>query len=223
MTSIYDLVYDYIDRFFSGKKLDKDKKKTIHAEFRKLIKAGWTSPELYAGINDWHRKHPDKPTIFVSNLFAAKRPKSRNLLEYGRFYYHNALRNTSPPPLRAIDYDSGEITTISEPYFLEMKASFDVEEVADYYCKQFEIKANKHEKSRIVGTFGYLLKNSDVERIMFMIDVAANECRAEDLPPLKTPLDITDYAKEALSIFHEKKTEAVLSGGNKIVRKQRMS
>lgn len=222
MASIYDLVYDYMDTFFSEEELNNDKAKTIHNEIKKLLKNGWCSVDLYAGFNAWRTKNPTKKTIFASNLFVTRSKSNKNLLEYGKFYYHNALRKTSPPPMRFVDYDSGVITSMTEEYFLEMEASFDVEDVANYYCKQFGIKPSNLQRKRMIGTFNYLLNGHEVEEILYMIDAAANECRSEDLPPLKTPLDITDYEDKAKETRAAKRTEAVLSGGNKIVRKKRM-
>lgn len=222
MTSIYDIVYDYMDLFYSGVPLDKEQKKTIHAEIKKLLVAGWCSSELSSTFKMVKRKSPDLQTLKASTVVKGKRKKEVNLLKQGKFYFHNALRMTSPPPKREIDYDSGEITSISTPYFLEMRASYTVDELVDYYGRQIGTKLRSHEKARYIGSFKWLLKTYDVEMILFMIDATVNMCIAEDMPMPYNPLDIQKYMKEAELAYNQKQTETVVSGGKKIVRKKRV-
>jgi len=221
MTSVFDLVYDYMDRFFPGEKLNKKEKQTIHNEIKKVLRYGWCSVDITRRFRDIKRKHPDLKTLKVSRLFSGRKPPQKNLLDPDVFYYHNVLRITCKPPRREIDIDSGEIINISEPYFLEMRACFTMDDLIDYYCKQFRIKLHKQERARYAGAFQWLLKMIDIEIILFMIDVAANTCLSEDKPAPSTPMDIRKYVREAMEIRDLKETEAVLSGGNKVVRKKR--
>lgn len=221
--SIYDLVYEYTNQLFPNKKLGKEQMKTIHLEIKELLKSGWACDELIVGFKGWALKHPDKPTIHPTKLFASKFVKTRNLLRPGKLYYHNILRLTPPPPKRKIDYDSGEITTVGETeYYLEMRSSITLDDIANYYFKQFGIKPASSIRKRTAGSLGYLLKNYDVETLLFMIDSAANERRSEDLSPPRTPLDLEDHYDEAKQILSAKRTEAVISGGDKIVRRKRV-
>lgn len=221
MTSIYDIVYDYMGLFYEGKRLSKEQKKTIHQEVKKLLQAGWCSSELYSAFKGVKRKSPDLQTLKVSTAIRGTRKQEVNLLKQSTFYYHNALRVTSPPPKREIDYDSGEIKTIDTQYFLEMRASYTVNELVDYYGRQLGTKLRSHEKSRYIGSFKWLLKTYDIEMILFMIDATVNMCIAEDMPMPYSPLDIQKYYREAELAYNEKRTETIVSGGNKVVRKRR--
>lgn len=216
MVSIYDIVFDYIELFFSNKKLTKEQKKTIHQQIKTLLSDGWCYSDIYRIFHT--TKH--KPTLYVTHLFKGKKPKEKNLLKPGKFYYHNDLRLTSKPPKRVIDYDTGEIKIINEPYFLEMKASYSINDLIHYYIRQTG-QGNEQDIPRYLGSFQWLLKHYTVEEILFMIDIMVNMQKSEDLPPIQSPLDIQKYYREAKEIRQEKKTETVLSGGNKIVRKRR--
>lgn len=220
MASIYDIVYYYIDTFYPQEKLDKEQKKTIHRQVKKLLSNGWCSSELCEGFKNAKKKR-QSPTLYVSKLFAGKRPKQVNLLEQGTFYYHSELRLTSAAPKREIDYDSGEIKIINEPYFLEMKASYSVEDLIRYYAKQTRIKLLDHEISRFKGSFNWMIKTYSLEDILFMIDATVNMSLAEDLPMPSSPLDTQAYIKDGRDARNQKVTETVQSGGNKIVRKKR--
>jgi hypothetical protein len=221
MASIYDIVYDYIDTFYPNEKMNKEQKKTIHREVKKLLQNGWCSSELYMGFKDASKKKA-KPTLNATQLFRGKRRKKENLIEPGTFYYHNDLRLTSAPPKREIDYDSGEIKVINEEYFLEMKASYTVDDLIKYYSRQTGVKLPAYEQKRYIGTFNWLVGVYGVEMVLFMIDITVNMYMADDQPMPYSPLDIQKYKREAKQIRDQKITENVHSGGNKIVRKKRL-
>lgn len=217
--SIYDLVYDYINVFYEGVKLNKEQKKTIHLEMKRLLKNGWCSSELSSGFRTAKKKRPEWRALEVSKLFNVKKPQVRNLLKPQVFYYHNELRLTSAPPKREIDYDLGEVRIINEPYFLEMKASYNINDLIDYYIRQ--VDRDHGNKQRLAGSFGWLLKHYTVEQILFMIDVTVNMCEAEDLSLPQSPLDIQKYFDDAKELIVLKKTDTVEAGGKEIVRKKR--
>lgn len=219
--SIFDLVYDYMDKFFPDEKLTKEQKVNIHREIKKVLRYRWCSEDILRRFRDIKRNRPDLKTLNVSKLFSGRKPPNKNLLDPEVFYYHNILRITCKPPRRQLDIDSGEIININEPYFLEMRASFSMDELIDYYCKQFRIQLPKQERARYAGAFKWLLKMIDIEIILFMIDVAANICLSEDKPAPSTPMEIRQYIREAMEVRDLKETEAVLSGGNKIVKRKR--
>lgn len=217
MMSIYDLVYEYMDIAYEDEKLSGKDKRTIHQEITKILKRGWCVEDILKVF-----KSSKSQTLQVSRLFTGKKKKLQNLLEPNRFYHHNNLRLTSAPPKRELDYDSGEIKVINEPYFLEIKASYTVSDLTIYYARQVNQSLTKDKKVRYEGSFNWLLKSFDVEQILFMIDATANYCTAEDQPLPHTPLKIQDFYQEGKMMFDNKKTEAVIARSDKIVRKKRL-
>ncbi len=221
MASIYDLIYDYIARFYPDQKVDKETRRTIHREIKSLLKRGWCSSELFARFKVMGRRKGE-PTPLVRKLVSGTPPKKKNLLDPDAFYYHNLLRVTCKPPSRSLDVDSGIIINHSETYFLEMRASLTMEELVEYYCRQFRLTLRKGDIDRMMGSFRWLLQAYTVEEILFMIDMNANNCLQADRAPPRSPLDIKRYLDDAIHVRSLKKSEAVLSGGNEIVRKKRM-
>lgn len=220
MESIYDIVYDYIDTFYRGVKLSGDDKKTIHHEVRKVLAKGWCADEIMKMFKEAKRKRPSFQSLKLSCLFTAKSRKKLNLIHPDVFYYHNDLRLTCAPPRREVDYDSGEVKVINEPYFLEMKASYSVDDLVYYFQRQTNSK--KGDPNRLKGSFGYLLKSYKVEEILYMIDVMVNTCLSEDMPLPDSPLDCQKHYKDAMKMRDNKRTETILAGGKKVVRKKRV-
>lgn len=221
MASIYDIVYDYIDIFYTDESPTREDKKTIHSEVKKLLELGWCEEELVKGFKEGKKKRPDIYSAKVSQLFTPKKPKRINLIRPNVFYYHNDLRLTCAPPKREIDYDSGDITVINEPYFLEMKASYSIEDLIHYYRRQVGT-SKSDDNNRFKGSLLYLLKSYTVEELLFMIDIMVNTCKADDLPLPSSPLDSQKYYKEAKEVINLKKTETIQAGGKAIVRKKRI-
>ncbi len=216
MVSIYDLVYDYIEKFFQDERLTKEEKKTIHRGIKKLLALGWCSEEIQRVF----KQFKGKPTLDVERLFKGKKKSSINLIHPNIFYYHNDLRLTCAPPKREMDYETGEIRSVNEPYFLEMKASYTVENLVDYYLRQVGTH-HKKDVNRFIGSFKWLLKSYKVEEILFMIDACVNTAKSEDLSLPESPLDIQKHHRIALENWNLKRTHTIQAGGNKIVRKKR--
>jgi hypothetical protein len=228
MSSIYDLVYEYINKFYKDQRADAETKQTIHREIKRLLQRGWCSEDILRRFQQVDRNKALSAQVHkrigphVRKLFNQLTPDHQNLLDPNRFYYHNVLRLTSSPPKRQLDVDSGRvIIAASEAYYLEMRDSFTVDDLARYFCKQFRFRETQQDVGRYVGGFNWMLKHEDIEELLFMIDITANYCRAEKYDPPRTPMDIRRYRKEAMDARNFKETEAVASGGNRIVRKKR--
>lgn len=227
MTSIFDLVQDYIDRFYEDVAVDKEEKVAIHREIRRLLRRGWCAEDIQRRFVQVERTPAIRKQVRqrigteVRKLFNQQTPTSQNLLSPSVFYYHNALRLTSKPPKRQFNIDEGTFVRINDPYFLEMRASYTVEELVEYYARQFSMKLHRQEYSRYVGSFNWLLGMYDVELILFMIDESANMVKAENYRPPRKPMDIDKYKADAIRTRERKRSEAVVAGVNKIVRRKR--
>ena len=219
MQSVYDLVEEYRDIFCPDEKFTKEDKKLLLTTLKETLDKGFTSEAIIRAFHVYKRKNDDLE-LDVTIIVRGK-PSVYNLLNSKKFYYHNALRLTSAPPCREIDYNSGEIRIINQPYFLEMKASYSIDDLIDYYIKQIRPSNHANAKARFKGSFNYLLKSYSVEEILFMIDALANNVMSGDRRKPNTPLDIAHFYDEAMEMRDRKRTETVLSGGKKIVRKKR--
>lgn len=219
MYSVYDLVEEYREVFCPDEKFEREDKKELVRSLKECLDKGWNAHEIIQAFRVYKRKNNELELDIM--LMMRGRSSTPNLLNSRRFYYHNALRLTAAPPKRQIDYDSGEIISINEPYFLEMKASYNVDDLVGYYVRHLKPDIKRETVTRYKGTFGYLLKSYNVEEILFMIDAMTNHVLSNDARKPSTPFEIEKFYNDAKDMRDNKKTEAVLSGGKKIVRKKR--
>lgn len=221
MYSIFDLAFTYIQRFYDEEP-SKEEKVRILTEFEDLLFYGWTTEDIIKHLRGFQVRFPgQRPDL--PKLFSKLHPSSSNLLKPNTNYHHNELRLMPGPPKRELDYNTGEIKKISEDYFLEIRASYTIENLVDYFVKQFDLPANGDSFKRYIGGFKYLLKTYNIDTVLFMIDAAANLAYSEDKNRRDfNPLSLAEYRHTAETAMMNKQTEIKLSGDDKIVPRKRV-
>lgn len=221
MYSIFDLAFTFIERFYDEEPSKEEKLAIIH-EFEKLLLHGWTLEEIQRTLRAFMIKYPDdRPDI--AKLFKKVDSSRQNLLKQGSFYYHNQLRIVPGAPVRELDYNTGEIKKIEEEFFLEMRASYTIDNVIDYYIDQLNLTPSYQERSRFIGALKYLLKQYNIDLLLFMIDQAANHLVYDDKSRRDyNPLNLSDYRGYAEQTLNHKRTETKLSGDDRIVPRKRV-
>lgn len=216
--SVYDLTYGYLKKYHEGEVTDKVVTKTMKS-FIEILDRGVTDKMMIEKMKT-KRTTLDE---FVK-MFSKSKPSSleKNFLKSDKFYWHPQLRCMPGPPQRVIDYDTGTIKKIEEQHFLEMRASYTLEDLYFYYIRQHGEPETLNEVNKYKGGLRYLLSQYSLDTILFMIDASANHIRSEDYQPLKSPLDIADYSLEAQRALGEKITEERMAGDDVITPKQRV-
>lgn len=211
--SLYDLAYGYLKSYCG----DEPSKTEVLRSIKKWLGQGWTAEEIV----DAMKKFKGKPYTHLVYHFVKHKPKQKNLLKADTFYWHPQLRITPGAPKRYLDYNTGEIIKIEEDYFLEMNASYTLDDMLQYFIKQHgAIPGNKY--NRYLGGLQYLLQNRSIDTVLFMIDASANYVKAEDYAPLSSPLDMEKYEQEARHAMGEKITEEKQAGDDRVVPRRRV-
>jgi len=223
MKSVYDLSVDYINNAYPDVELPISERRAIIKEINTYLDDGCTTDEIEKAIALIKRCDNEAALGKLLNSSLLERPKyGKNLLSSGKFYYHNELRIMPGPPIINIDYNTGEITRTQEEHFLEMKASYTIDNLYDYYCKQMLSDAPEGSQGRFKGILRWIVKNHGIDIALFMIDVAANHVSSEDLRPPTTPLYIVDFVDMAHKVYNHKVTETKTMGEDKIEPKRRI-
>ena len=144
------------------------------------------------------------------------KPKVINLINPKRIYFHKELRITQKPPTLEFDYNTGKVIRTQEPYFLEMKSTYTINNIIKYYKDTINPLKKINEK-RIDGAFRWLLKNYDLEILLYMIDISSYEENK-----ILNPLDIRNCEYEAMEKYQSILKLSKLNGDDKIVPKRRL-
>lgn len=216
--SLYDLTYGYLKKYYNGAIDDKLKSETMKA-IKDALKQKWTVSDItHAIVANHNSKGSHKDFLYTLKNGTHSH---KNILNPDNFYWHPQLRITPPAPKKVIDYDRGEIKSVDEEHFMEMVASYTEEQLMKYYIKQHgAVPGSKYNK--YLGGLSYLLKNHNIDTVLFMIDASANFIKEGDLSPLSSPLDMDRYEQEAKFALGEKITEERQAGDDRVVPRRRL-
>lgn len=203
--SAYDLAHTYFTTYRKPNLVASDEnKKRVLTRIEELLDSGWTEYDI---INRWLDKDAS--------------PSGGNLLRSSEFYWHNQLRLMPGPARMELDIDTGTISHVREPWFLEMRASYTVDDMLDHYLRLFGLARGQVNVNKHLGTFRHLLTRHDVDLLLFMIDACVNGRKDGDEGPPLDPIVVGEYLREAESALNRKITENRNVGSDKIVPKQR--
>jgi hypothetical protein len=219
--SIYDFGFGYIKRF-CNQEPSRDIKLEIMNQFSELLVNGWTEDEISKVVRAY--KHTD-PTILpsVRHMFSGQSTSRENLLVPNAFYYHPELRILPPPAKRDFDYNTGIISKAEEEYFLEMRASYTLHELIQYFVTKFELNPSPEDMKRYIGGFKYLLKQHNIDTVLFMVDAAHNNMYTEDNNTHDfNPIKLADYRTMAEDMLNWIRTDTKRSGDDHVVPRKRI-
>ena len=219
--SVYDLTYLYFKNFYQAVPTE-EQIQWVQIQFQKALNRGFVSEELLEAMK--RAKEQKDTRIFTLDQYLKQLTRHRkNLVKDGVFYYHNELRITSPPPTVSYDINSGELIRKVQPYFLEMVASYDVENLMAFFKSKSHLYDNQTmSDSRLKGALDWLVNQYDLESVLFMIDAAEQAIAGETAKPLKNPSNLHEFFREGKKTKELKETECKQGGGATIEPKQRL-
>lgn len=219
MFSVYDLTFAFIERHYNSNPA-KWIKAQIKSDFEKLLAEGWNVDDIIKGVKRMVIREGALPYEMKNN---SSNPSRGNLMAPNTFYYHNQLRIFPDPPRRALDYNTGEIIKIDTDHYLEMRASYTLFELSEYFDAQFGQTNSRDTVKRNIGGFSYLLKSNTLEEILFAIDAASNLYKSEDRNTKEfNPLVLKEWMATGKKYWWEKVTGEKESGDDRIVPRRRV-
>jgi hypothetical protein len=184
----------------------------------KLISDGWLLIDIQAEIEKFAKSYPDVVTkiYLIDEIFVNKKPPN-NLIEPDVFYYHNILREVPPPP--KITIKDGKVIREEQPFYLEMKKRFTMEELLQYWYEKNGITPTAHMLKQDEGKFKYLLGIYNLDEILFAIDVSKTIRAERQLMPLRNVFDLERYMDDAREYILGKKNVHQLQGINQVIKR----
>jgi hypothetical protein len=175
-----------------------EKSSSLEAEklIEKYLQDGWTDKQIERAIDTRHPK-----ATKLGNILSP----TENLIESEKIYFHSELRIFPPVPKSRID-DEGNIiyVNLSEDFELQMVKTYSMYQLLKYYYSKFNIIPSQNEVKRDIGGIKYLMKFIDLDRLLFLIDVAHSIITENDYQKPLSPLELQNFTREALSIYEQK-------------------
>lgn len=130
------------------------------------------------------------------------------LVKRDKYYYHNTLHITSKPPI----WNAETLKVESEPFFMEIKANYTIENLLNYYYKTCKIDITLRDEKRDSGAFDFLLnkfklvENEGMETLDFILTLIDDVSSQDRI--ITNPLVLQDYAFDTLEHMRKLLSEA---------------
>lgn len=186
-----------------------------------LLEQGWTLFEIKHELDQFAKDYPQvvQNVYHIGEIMNKKQPPD-NLMERDVFYYHEELRNMSKPPTMKRDPETGRMFRYTEPFYLEMKSRYSMQDLLNYWYKQMNIKPNEHMLRQDEGKFKYMLNNFTLDELLFAVDVSISIRKDRQLRPLRNAFELEKYIEDARESLLRVENTHKVQGINREFRRQ---
>lgn len=193
----------------TGIEPDKEDRNRTMATIKHLRDNGYSKEDIFKILKEVGKTK-------VEGLDLPDRLWEDSLIEKGIFYYNNLLHIKSKAPT----WNPKTFTVVSEPFFMEMKIKYTMNDLLDYYYTECRVPLGLREKTRDIGALKHLLgkynnlKAKGLDYIMYMINLASKDI---DTTFLSNPFELENYSKQAFIELEDKVEEAKLNKCDTII------
>jgi len=202
-------------------------KQKILEEVQGLLAGDLDMPTIYSAMERYKNepvKHVETYNVEeILNYFKIPFTKKQvvynpdNLMNPQRFYYHQQLQVTPPPPSLVQHKDgSFQASYELEPFYLEMRDCYTVEDLLEYFYSRMNI----HERlnvERDKGAMKHLLKSFDLDLILHLIDEAYAQSMDRGVQLPQEPFGIREYLSDAILLYEARKNTCFEGGLNRVI------
>lgn len=138
-----------------------------------------------------------------------------SLTKKGVFYYHSELHITSNPP----KWDPITMKEVTEPYFMEMKINYTINDLLNYYYKTLKIPIELRDEKKDIGGLTFLLdkyKKMKVEPIDFVLTLI-DTANTSSTKQIINVLSISEFEVDVYNTFEVIVPTATIEKANMIV------
>lgn len=109
------------------------------------------------------------------NTFKNHKPQyGINIIKQNTMYYHKNLRVQPEPSISDVDYNNGTIVSTEQEHFIEMVASYTLDELYDYFVSLDIYDTKQWQKNRVYNMLKYYVEKYDVDTVLFMFEAMVN-------------------------------------------------
>lgn len=190
------------------------------ASIPRYLEQGWSLYELKSEIEQFALDYPQVVVnIYHMDEIMGRKEPPNNLMERDVFYYHSELRNMSQPPRIVRDPVSGKMVRQVEPFYLEMKTRYTMQDLLNYWYQEAGITPNEHMIRQDEGKIKYVLGNYTLDELLFAIDVSKILRKERQQRPLRNIFELDKYIEEARESIQRKQNVHKMQGINREFRR----
>lgn len=210
--SVYDLAALY-SMLYVGRPVNKEELKNIVDKLSYVLNSGYTFKEckniLLSNVNN--RANFKIADIMKYTSYHA------NLIKQGQMYYHKELRIQPEPAKVDVDYNTGTMISTKQEYFVEIAASYTMDEVYNYLLSLGYTNTYQWQQSRIKGLLNHYIGKYGLDTVMFMFEAIKDNIEDREFDFNK----FDNYYMIAKSYLDNITNNCIANGGDKIETRKR--
>lgn len=147
-----------------------------YKKIENYLNEGWFIEEIYQVIIDFENNNPNRMGyIYSLDAIMPKGVHKKDLID-DIYCYHKDLREPIPPVKISFN-DKGEMIREGSDFLVKMKKRYTLDDVLRYYYTLTKASPSENTVKRDEGKMVFLLKEFDVDEILFAIDITYQDKR----------------------------------------------
>lgn len=212
---MYDLLTVYIMLHVRRKPTIEEQKDILHKLYE-ILNDGYTFKtvlDVLFGVFLQNKQftNPNQIASYLSNA-----PKD-NLIKQ-EIYYHKELRIQPSPSVTEVDYNTGTMVSSGQEFFVEMAASYTLDELLQYLLSFGYVNTIEFTPNRIKGLLKHYLKKYGIDIVLFIMEAISNNI--EDKQTFNFDR-FESYYSIANGYINNIKNNCHSTGGDKIIPRKR--
>lgn len=210
--SVYDLAALYIN-LYVGRPVNKDELKNITDKFSYILDKGYTFKECVSiMLNNMSNKANFKIANIMQHTCSCK-----NIIKQNQMYYHKELRIQPKPTTTDIDYNTGIMVSTKQEYFVEIAASYTIEDLIKYLLSFGYVNSYQWQYSRLKGLMEHYVKKYGIDIVLFMFEAISDNIEEKEFDFNK----FDNYYQIAKGYMDNIINNCSANGGNKLEPRKR--
>lgn len=139
-----------------------------------------------------------------------------SLLKRDTFYYSSILQLVSAPP----KWDPEKMICTSEPFYLEMKIKFTIDDLLKHYYDELKIDINLRDENKDKGALQYLLnkyKINKIENIDVILLLIEEAKITSEKPIITNPLKLQEFEGNVIAFLNNVIPNKIINKENEII------
>ena len=176
--SVFDLAAVYT-LLFIEKEIGKQGHENIIGKFSYILDKGYTYKECMNVMLNFMNNATRKKNFKIKDILSFT-SGHENILKQSMTYYHKELRITPEPNMVDIDYNTGDMVSTKQEFFVEMAASYTLNELIQYLLSFGYVNTKQWQPNRLKGIMKHYIGKYEIDTVLFMIEAVANNIETKE-------------------------------------------
>ena len=202
---------------FVGRKLNEKEHDNVVQKFSYILDKGYTFEECNFILLSQMSSIDKKKSFSIKDILNYTSYHA-NMIKQNKMYYHKELRIQSQPCTVDIDYNTGTMISTGQEFFVEIVASYTMEDLINYLLSFGYINTRQWQSNRLKGMIKHYVNKYGLDATLFMIDAVSDNIETKEFDLNR----FDNYYSIAIGYMNNITNNCKANGGDKIEPRKRL-